>query len=145
MENKIAVLRATLFASIGAVGSVIASLFGGWSNDLTTLLIFMAIDFITGLIVAGVFKKSKKSENGALQSKIGFVGLAKKVMILLFVLVGHRLDLLFGSDYIRTALVIAFICNETISITENAGLMGIPIPKPIKNAIDILKSKEDAR
>lgn len=112
---------------------------------MTTLLIFMAIDFITGLLVAGAFKKSKKTKNGALESSIGFKGITKKIIILLLVLVGYRLDLLFGSDYIRTALVIAFICNETISITENAGLMGIPIPKPIKNAIDILKSKEDEK
>lgn len=136
MKDKIAFLT-----MIGAIGSTIANLFGGWTTDIKTLLIFMAIDFVTGLIVAGVFKKSKKSNKGALQSSIGFKGLAKKVMILLFILVGHRLDLLLGSDYIRTALVIAFITNETISITENAGLMGIPIPKPIKDAIDILRGE----
>lgn len=129
--------------SIGVIGSVIASFFGGWSSDLATLMIFMGIDYITGLIVAGIFKRSKKSKNGGLESKVGFKGLAKKVMILLFVLIGYRLDLLLGSDYIRTAIVIAFIVNETISITENAGLIGVPIPKPIMNAIDILKSKED--
>lgn len=128
---------------IGFLGSAIANLFGGWSSDLSTLIIFMAIDFITGLIVAGIFKKSKKSDNGALESNIGFKGLAKKVMILLMLLIGHRLDLLLGSDYVRTALVIAFICNETISITENAGLMGLPIPKPITNAIDILRGEKD--
>lgn len=133
--------KVTFLTIIGVIGSAIASLFGGWSSDLTTLLIFMAVDFVTGLIVAGVFKKSKKSENGALESNIGFKGLAKKVMILLFILIGHRLDILLGSDYIRTALVIAFITNETISITENAGLMGIPIPKPIKDAIDILRGE----
>ena len=131
------------FGTIGAIGSWIASLFGGWSTDLTTLVIFMAIDFITGLIVAGIFKKSKKSENGALESKVGLIGLAKKTMILLMVLIAARLDLLMGIDYIRTGLIIAFICNETISITENAGLIGVPIPKPIMNAIDILKSKDD--
>lgn len=136
MKDKIAFLT-----MIGAIGSTIANLFGGWTTDIKTLLIFMAIDFVTGLIVAGVFKKSKKSNKGALQSSIGFKGLAKKAMILLFILVGHRLDLLLGSDYIRTALVIAFITNETISITENAGLMGIPIPKPIKDAIDILRGE----
>lgn len=129
--------------SVGIVGSAVANFFGGWSTDLTTLLIFMGIDYLTGLIVAGIFKKSKKSKNGGLESKIGFKGLAKKVMMLLFVLIGFRLDLLFGSDYVRTAIVIAFIVNEIISITENAGLMGVPIPKPIMNAIDILKSKED--
>lgn len=138
MDNKYFTL-----GLIGTIGSIIANLFGGWSSDLTTLIIFMAIDFFTGLIVAGIFKKSKKSENGALESKVGFVGLAKKVITLLMVLIGARLDLLFNSNYIRTAIIIAFICNETISITENAGLIGIPIPKPIINAIDILKSKED--
>ena len=131
------------FGAIGTIGSSIAGLFGGWSTDLTTLVIFMAIDFITGLIVAGVFKKSKKSKNGALKSKVGLIGLTKKTMILLMVLIAARLDLLMGIDYIRTGLIIAFICNETISITENIGLMGVPIPKPILNAIDILKSKED--
>lgn len=136
MKDKI-----TFLTIIGAIGSAIANLFGGWTTDVETLLIFMAIDFVTGLIVAGVFKKSKKSNKGALQSSIGFKGLAKKAMILFFILIGHRLDILLGSDYIRTALVIAFITNETISITENAGLMGIPIPKPIKNAIDILRGE----
>lgn len=137
MENK-----AICLGIIGAIGSTIANLLGGWSTDLATLVIFMAIDYMTGIIVAGIFKKSKKSENGGLQSWAGFVGLFKKVMILLLVLIGHRLDLLMGSDYIRTALIIAFICNETISITENAGLIGIPIPKPIMNAIDILKGDD---
>lgn len=133
--------KVTFLTIIGAIGSAIANLFGGWSSDLTTLLIFMGIDFITGLIVAGVFKNSNKTKNGALESNTGFKGLAKKVMTLLFVLIGYRLDLLLGSDYIRTALIIAFICNETISITENAGLIGIPIPKPIKDAIDILRGE----
>ena len=132
-------IKPIVFGIIGAVGSAIANLFGGWTTDFATLLIFMGIDFITGLIVAGIFKKSKKTKNGALESNIGFKGLAKKVIVLFFVLIGARLDLLLGSDYIRTALIIAFICNETISITENAGLLGIPIPKPIADAIDILR------
>lgn len=137
MENK-----AICLGIIGIIGSAIANLFGGWSTDLATLIIFMAIDYMSGIIVAGIFKKSKKSKNGGLQSRAGFMGLFKKVMILLLVLIGHRLDLLMGSDYIRTAVIIAFICNETISITENAGLIGIPIPKPIMNAIDILKGDD---
>lgn len=135
-------IKPIIFGIIGAVGSMIANLFGGWTTDFATLLIFMGIDFITGLIVAGIFKKSKKTKNGALESNIGFKGLAKKVIILFFVLIGARLDLLLGSDYIRTALIIAFICNETISITENAGLIGIPIPKPIADAIDILRGEK---
>jgi len=123
----------------GVVGSGVAYLFGGWSTDLITLLIFMGVDFITGLIVAGIFHKSTKSENGALESNTCFKGLARKVLILALVLIGHRLDLLIGTDYIKTAVVIAFIVNELISIVENAGLMGIPIPGVITKAIDILK------
>ena len=70
-------------------------------------------------------------------------GLIRKAMILLFVLIGFRLDLAMGVTYIKDAVCIAFIANELISIVENAGLMGIPIPAIITNAIDILKKKGD--
>jgi toxin secretion/phage lysis holin len=112
---------------------------------MTTLVIFMAVDYLTGLVVAGVFQRSTKSDTGALQSKAGWKGLCKKGMTLLIVLIAARLDLVVGSDFIRDATVIAFITNETISIVENAGLMGLPIPAVITNAIDVLKKsgKED--
>ena len=127
----------------GVVGSAIAALFGGWTAGMATLLIFMAIDYISGLIVAGVFKKSQKSDSGALESHAGWKGLIRKGMVLLIVLIGHQLDLMLGANYIRDAVCIAFIVNELISIVENAGLMGIPIPAVITKAIDILKRKED--
>ena len=127
---------------IGTVGSLVASLFGGWTEALTTLLIFMLIDYITGLIVAGVFHRSQKTATGALESRAGFKGLCRKGVILLFVLIGYRLDLTVGTTYIRDAVCIAFIANELISIVENAGLMGIPIPVVIKKAIDVLENKE---
>lgn len=130
-----------LVSMVGAVGGAISFCFGGWTESLTTLLIFMAIDFITGLICAGVFHKSKKSETGALESKASFKGLCRKGVIMLIVLVGHRIDLAIGASYVRDAVCIAFIVNETISILENAGLMGVPIPKVITNAIEVLKKK----
>ena len=65
------------------------------------------------------------------------------IVSLLFVLVGHRLDLSFGTNFIRDAVTIAFIANELISIVENAGLMGVPIPKTITDAIEVLKEKSD--
>ena len=136
-------IKSTLCAGVGLVGSFIANLFGGWTNDMGTLVIFMAIDFVMGLVIAGVFQNSTKSNNGALDSKAGWKGLCRKCMTLLFVLVAHRLDLSIGTDYIRTTCIIAFIANETISIVENVGLMGIPVHPIIKKAIDILKSKED--
>lgn len=130
-------------AGIGAVGGAIAALFGGWSSAMATLLIFMAIDYITGMVVAGVFHKSGKSENGALESRAGWKGLCKKGMTLLFVLIAHRLDLAIGVSYMRDAVIIGFMANELISITENAGLMGVPLPAVITKAIDILKGKSE--
>ena len=127
--------------SVGVVGSFIASLFGGWTASLTTLLIFMAIDYVTGLVVAGVFHNSPKTETGALESRAGWKGLMRKTMILLFVLIGYRLDVAVGVSYIKDAVCIAFMANELLSIVENAGLMGLPIPAVITNAIDILKKK----
>lgn len=123
------------------IGSLVASFFGGWTASLTTLLIFMSIDYVTGLVVAGVFHKSTKTDTGTLESRAGFKGLCRKCMILLFVLIGYRLDLALGVSYIKDAICIAFIANELISIVENAGLMGINVPPVITNAIDILNKK----
>ena len=131
-----------LYSTVGVVGGFIAMVFGGWSDALATLMIFMGVDYVTGLIVAGVFKKSKKSESGALESRAGFKGLCRKGVALLIVLVAVRLDIIMHTTYIRDAVVIAFIANESISIIENAGLMGVPIPGVIAKAIDVLKEKD---
>lgn len=125
----------------GLIGSAIATIFGGWDTGFATLLIFMALDYISGLVVAGVFKNSTKTGTGGLESKAGFKGLCKKGVILMFVLVAHRLDLVIGTNYIRDAVIIAFIANELISLIENAGLMGVPLPSVITNALDILQKK----
>lgn len=128
---------------IGIVGATITTLFGGWSVGLTTLVIFMAVDYISGILVAGVFKASPKSKSGALSSKVGYKGLCKKGMSLLIVLIAYRLDLLVGTNYIRDAVVIGFCVNELISIVENAGLMGIPLPPILIKTIDALVNRED--
>lgn len=128
--------------AIGTVGTVVAGWFGGWDASLATLLIFMAVDYITGFLVAAVFKASPKTETGRLESKVGFKGLCKKAVVLMFVLIGYRLDLVMGASYIRDGICIAFMVNELISITENAAIMGVPIPKVIVDAINILKSKD---
>jgi len=131
-----------VYSIVGAVGGFIAMAFGGWSDALITLIVFMSIDYATGLIVAGVFKKSKKSESGALESRAGFKGLCRKGVALLIVLVAVRLDIVMHTSYIKDAVIIAFIANESISIIENAGLMGIPVPSVIAKAIDVLKEKD---
>ena len=137
-------MKLKVLSFIGIVGSLIASWFGGFDAALVTLLIFMGIDYITGFVVAGVFHASKKTENGALESRAGWKGLCRKGVTLLVVLVACRLDLIMGSNFIRDAVVIAFIANETISIIENAGLMGVPIPSVIVRAIEVLKQKSES-
>lgn len=136
-------MKNLICTSIGIVGAAVSTIFGGWSEALTTLLICMAIDYITGLVVAGVFHNSPKTATGALESNAGLKGLFRKAAMLLFVLIGHRLDVAVGTTYIRDAVCIAFIANEVLSLVENAGLMGVPIPEVITNAIDVLKNKEE--
>lgn len=136
--------KAKLCTLLGVIGSFIAEAFGGWDTGLITLLIFMGIDFVMGLVVAGVFHNSPKTDSGALESRTGWKGLCRKCVTLLFVLVAYRLDLTLGVDYIRDAVIIGFVANELISIVENAGLMGLPLPKAVKNAIDILTKKADS-
>lgn len=131
-----------LYSLVGAVGGFVAMVFGGWSDALITLIVFVALDYVTGLIVAGIFKKSKKSENGALESRAGFKGLCRKGVALMIVLVAVRLDIIMHTTYIKDAVIIAFVANESISIIENAGLMGIPVPSVIAKAIDVLKEKD---
>ena len=134
-------MKVSIMTGIGLVGSFAASLFGGWDAALATLILFMGIDYLTGLIVAGVFHNSGKTENGSLESRAGWKGLCRKGVTLLIVLIGCRLDLIMETNFIRDGVVIAFIANETISIIENAGLMGIPIPSTITNAIEVLKKE----
>ncbi len=136
-------MKAKLCTLLGVVGSAIAALFGGWDTGLATLIVFMVIDFGSGIVVAGVFHKSRKTETGALESRIGWKGLCRKCMTLFFVLIAYRLDLVIGTNYIRDTVIIGFIANELISIVENAGLMGIPLPAVIQKGIDILTSKAD--
>jgi len=134
-------MKSFICTALGAIGAGIAAAFGGWSAALTTLIIFMAIDYISGLVLAGVFHRSSKTESGALESKAGWKGLCRKGLTLLIVVVASRLDVMLGTTFVKDAVCIAYICNEALSILENAGLMGVPIPKAIKNAIEILKKK----
>ena len=137
-------IKIVMLSVFGVIGGTIASLLGGWSEDLATLIIVMGIDIVMGFLISAVWKKSSKSISGALSSASMWKGLCRKGVTLLIILVSYRLDLAIGTNYIRTAVIIVFIVNELVSIVENAGIMGIPIPKVITKAIDILKQKEDA-
>ena len=96
-KERVKEMKNAICTGVGVVGSVLASLFGGWTAALTTLLIFMGVDYVTGLIVAGVFHASPKTDTGTLESRAGLKGLFRKAMILVFVLIGYRLDVALGT------------------------------------------------
>lgn len=132
-------MKTEIIVTIGAIGSAFISLIGGWDQAIKTLVVFISIDWITGgIILPVIFQKSPKSPNGVLESRAGWKGLARKCMILFYVLIAARLDALMNSEYLRDAVCVAFIVNESVSIIENAGLMGIPIPPVLRNAIDLM-------
>ena len=134
----------TVFCTaVGLIGGAVAAAFGGWNAAMMTLIALMAVDYLTGLMVAGIFHKSPKSESGALESKAGWKGLCRKGVTLLVVLVAAQLDRAIGTGFIRDAAMIGYIANETLSIIENAGLMGVPVPNAVKKGIELLKKKED--
>lgn len=124
----------------GAVGGAVAALFGGWTHGLSWLVAFITVDYITGLLVA-FLGKSPKTEGGGLSSAVGWLGLVRKLATLLLVLVAHGLDVMIGVEYVKTAAVIAFLVNETLSIIENAGLLGVPMPGIFQKALEVLKGK----
>ena len=139
MEN----LKGIFCGAVGVVGGIVAKVLGGWDSALATLVCCIVLDYVTGLVVAGVFNNSNKTETGALESRAGLKGLCRKIMLILFVGLAYRLDILLNTDYIRYTVIIGFICNEVISLIENAGLMGVPIPAVLTKAIDVLKNKEN--
>ena len=136
-------IKIFILSGVACVGAAIASLLGGWTGAMTTLVILMLIDYVTGIIVAGVFHASPKSSGGALSSAVGFKGICRKFVILLIVVVACRVDLLLDTNIIRDATCIGFCANELVSITENAGLMGIPLPRKLVEAIEVLRGDHD--
>lgn len=136
-------IKIFILSGVACVGAAIASLLGGWNGAMTTLVILMLIDYVTGIIVAGVFHASPKSSGGALSSAVGFKGICRKFVILLIVVVACRVDLLLETNIIRDATCIGFCSNELVSITENAGLMGIPLPRKLVEAIEVLRGDND--
>lgn len=136
-------MQHAVYSIIGIVGGAIATAFGGFDVGLQVLVTFMALDYATGLVVAGVFHKSGKSETGRLESRAGFKGLCRKGMELILVLVGACLDRYTGNSFVRDAVVMAFIANEALSLLENAVLMGLPVPKVLTRVLEVMQKKAD--
>ncbi len=120
----------------------IASALGGFDVILKFLVILMAIDYVTGVIIALVWKKSPKSTNGGVESHQSIKGLFRKGGMLLVVYIAVQLDLITGTDqFVRNAAIMFFIGNEGISVTENFGIMGVKYPPFISNAFEVLKER----
>lgn len=129
---------------LAGIAGAIAGLFGEWTTMLTILVVVMAIDYISGVIVAAC-GRSPKTEAGGLSSKVGFVGIAKKGFIMLLVLLATMLDRAIGNEHMvfQSSLVFYYIANEGLSVLENAALMGVPFPDKIRRALETLRDRED--
>lgn len=134
-------MKETICTALGILGGGIAWVFGGWDAAMMALLVCMGVDYLSGSIVALVFHKSTKSETGTYNSAYGLKGLCKKGLMLLFVLVAVQIDRLLGADYVRDAVCIGFCSNEILSIVENLGLAGIPMPEAVTKALEQLQKK----
>ena len=108
---------------------------------MATLLVCICVDYVSGSIVALVFHNSTKTESGAYNSAYGLKGLCKKCLMLLFVLVAVQIDRALGAEYVRDAVCIGFSVNEILSIIENLGLAGIPMPEAVVKALEQLQKK----
>ena len=126
----------------GILGAALCWAFGGWDAAMAALLVCISVDYISGSLVALVFHKSSKTESGAYNSAYGLKGLCKKGLMLLFVLVAVQIDRLLGTAYVRDAVCIGFCANEILSIVENLGLAGIPMPEAVTKALEQLQHKK---
>ena len=134
-------MKSSVCTALGFLGGLISWAFGGWDAAMAALRVCMGVDYLSGSIVALVFHKSSKSESGSYNSIYGIKGLFKKGLMLLFVLVAVQIDTLLGVAYVRDAVCVGFCCNEILSITENLGLAGIPLPQIVVKALEQLQKK----
>ena len=134
-------MKETFSTVAGMVAGMVSWMTGGFDMPVLVLVICMGVDYLTGLIVAGVFHTSPKTSGGGLDSRVGWKGLARKFVTLLIVVVANLVDQMLKIGYIRDAVIAGFCANECISILENAGLMGIRIPKALKTALEKLSEE----
>ncbi len=131
---------------VAAIGGMVVGMYGGWTPGSRVLVILMVVDYITGLACA-LTGHSAKTESGHFWSKVAFMGLVKKGVIMLVILVAAQLDNVLGAgdgmSLFRSAAEFFYIASEGLSIVENAGLLGVPVPKGIKQALEVLRDKND--
>lgn len=135
-----------LIVGVSAVASFIVGELGGWDKGLKALIVFMVADYLAGIVLAGVFKGSTKTDDGGLSSKAGYKGIVRKAGMLLVVFIAVQLDNLLNlGQFTRNAIILLYCANESLSILEKLGLMGVWIPDPIKDAISALKKKGEQK
>lgn len=136
-------LKNIILVAASTVGGVLVDFTGGMDTVLKALLVFMAVDYLTGITVAFIFHKSKKTIGGGASSREGFKGIIKKLCMLLLVGLAHELDSIMKVDCIRSTTVMFFLVNEGLSVLENMGLMGIKYPAFFVKALEVLREKSE--
>lgn len=125
-------------AAFAGGGAAVTFLFGGWSALLSVLVAFVFFDYISGVVAA--------SAEGKLKSKVGLIGIARKVFIFGMVAVAHLVDTALGDqNFVRDATIFFYLANELLSIIENAGRIGLPVSELIKRAVEVLKGKGETQ
>lgn len=137
-------IKNSILCFAATAGSIVVNALGGWDSALRVLVAMMIADYITGVLVALIWHRSNKTDDGTLSSKAGFKGLCKKGVIILIVWLAVLLDDAMGASYVRTAVILFFIGNEGLSLFENVGLMGMPYPAFLKKALQALRDKGDS-
>lgn len=129
MENVLTWIK-VVFALLG--GAITAAL-GGWDLALQVLVLFVVLDYMTGLVAAWYSK--------TLNSQVGFRGICKKVLLFIPVAICYALDQVIGQEILRSLAIFFYIANEGLSVIENLGRAGVPVPAALGEALEQLRKK----
>ena len=123
---------------ITVIGGWVGWYVGGYDGLVYALLVFVVLDYITG-VMCGIIDKN-------LSSEIGFKGIFKKILIFCLVGIGHILDtqIIGSGSILRTAVIFFYLSNEGISLIENAAHLGLPVPKKLKEILKQIKEKSES-
>lgn len=133
MKNVVEVMQYVFASMGGALGAVL----GGWDGFLYALILFIVVDYFTG-VMAAIYQKK-------LSSEVGFHGILRKIYILCLVAIAYVIDakIIQNGSVVRTAVIFFYISNEGISIMENATVLGLPVPKKLQEVLEQIRDKED--
>lgn len=134
-------LKNIVSITTGTIGSLLINLIGKPTDDLVILIVLMIIDLIVGFLISAIWQKSSKTDSGKLSSTVMFKGITKKFFTMVIVVIAFQLDKLLVMNVIRHIVIISFIVEEILSITENIAITGIKLPIIVTNALDILEKE----